>query len=233
MLISKKTDAVSKKRPLPIAHFVLIVMFCFIRKFFERRKAIATERDRLCNELLRRVSWALSDYIDASKTRESLQKWIDDKSNLLVDLSDITEFKRSSYYTQLKQQRNAFDEFYAQAPNKIKAFVAEERQKRVEAEYVSKKVNQWASEQRSQKIKTPKSKQLGQKLAKLAVNVDGSIPTNDACVCCGKDGKRKMLYSTEGEALIVAEHRSKEIGIPLRVYPCPNGCGYHLTSNQM
>ena len=207
-------------------------MFSFIRKFFERCKAFAAERNRLCNDLLRRVSWALSDYIDASKTKETLQKWIDEKSKLVVEVSDISGFKRSSYYKQLKQQIKVFDEFYAQAPNKIKAFVVKERQKRADADYVSKKVNQWASEQKFQKIKASKSKQLGQKLAKLTMNVDGSILANDVCSCCGKDGKKKMLYSTEGEALIVAEHRSKEIGIPLRVYPCPNGCGYHLTSNQ-
>lgn len=207
-------------------------MFSFIRKFFERRKAIAAERNRLCNDLLQRVSWALSDYIDASKTKDALQKWIDDKSKLLVELSDISEFKRSSYYKQLKQQRKVFDEFYEQAPNKIWAFIAEERQKRADAEYVSKKVNQWASEQKTQKIKASKSKELGRKIVKLTVNADDSIPANDECSCCGKDGKKKMLYSTEGEALIVAEHRSKEIGIPLHVYPCPNGCGYHITSNQ-
>ena len=207
-------------------------MFSFIRKFFERRKAIAAERNRLCNDLLQRVSWALSDYIDASKTKETLQKWIDDKSKLLVEVSDISEFKRSSYYKQLKQQIKVFDEFYAQTPNKIKAFVAEERQKRADAEYISKKVNQWASEQRSQKIKASKSKELKQKITKLTKNADDLIPANEECICCGKDGMRKMLYSTEGEALIVAEHRSKKIGIPLHVYPCPNGCGYHLTSNQ-
>lgn len=133
-------------------------MFSFIRKFFERRKAIAAERNRLCNDLLQRVSWALSDYIDASKTKDALQKWIDDKSKLLVEVSDISEFKRSSYYKQLKQQRKVFEEFYDQAPNKIKAFIAEERQKGADAEYVSKKVNQWASEQNSQKIKAFKSK---------------------------------------------------------------------------
>ena len=174
-------------------------MFSFIRKFFERRKALAAERNRLCHDLLQRVSWALSDYIDASKTKETLQKWIDDKSKLLVELNDISEFKRSSYYKQLKLQRKIFDEFYAQAPNKIKASIPRE---------------------------------LNRKIAKLAVNTDESILANDMCTCCGKDGKRKMLYSTEGEALIVAEHRSKETGIPLHVYPCPNGCGFHLTSNQ-
>ena len=207
-------------------------MFSFIRKFFENRRKRAVERDRLCNELLRRVSWALSDYVDASKTKDTLQKWIDDKSKLLVEVSDISKFKRSSYYKQLKQQINVFDDFYAQAPNKIKGFVAEERQKCADAEYVSKKVNQWASEQKSQKIKASKSNELGRKIAKLAVNADESILANDMCTCCGKNGKRKMLYSTEGEALIVAEHRSKEIGIPLHVYPCPSGCGFHLTSNQ-
>ena len=207
-------------------------MFSFIRKFFERRKAIAAERNHLCNDLLQRVSWALSDYIDASKTKDALQKWIDDKSKLLVEVSNISEFKRSSYYKQLKQQRKVFEEFYDQAPNKIKVFIAEERQKRADAEYVSKKVNQWASEQKSQKIRASKSKELKRKITKLAKDADGSIPANEECTCCGKDGKRKMLYSTEGEAQIVAEYRSKEIGIPLRVYPCPNGCGFHLTSNQ-
>ena len=207
-------------------------MFSFIRIFFERRKALAAERNRLCNDLLQRVSWALSDYIDACKTKDSLQKWIDDKSKLLVEVNDISEFKRSSYYKRLKQQRKVFDEFYAQAPNKIKAFIAEERQKRADAEYVSKKVNQWASEQKSQKIRASKSKELKRKITKLTKGADDLIPANEKCTCCGKDGKRKMLYSTEGEAQIVAEYRSKEIGIPLRVYPCPNGGGFHLTSNQ-
>jgi hypothetical protein len=49
----------------------------------------------LRNDLLQRVSWTLSGYIDASKTKEALQKWIDDKSKLLVELSDISEFKSS------------------------------------------------------------------------------------------------------------------------------------------
>lgn len=157
-------------------------MFSFIRKFFERRKALAAERNRLCNDLLQRVSWALSDYINASKTKDALQKWIDDKSKLLVEVSDISEFKRSSYYKQLKQQRKVFDEFYEQASNKIKAFIAEERQKRADAEYVSKKVNQWVSEQKSQKIKASKSKELKRKITKLAKDVDGSIPANEECI---------------------------------------------------
>ena len=207
-------------------------MFSFIKKFFERRKALAVERDSLCNELLRRVSWALSDYIDASKTKESIQKWLEDNSKLLVELSDIRGFKKSPYYGLLLQQRKKFDEFYTRVPSRINYFVAAEQKKRADAEYVSKKVNQWASEQKSQKIKASKSKELGRKIAKLTVNADDSIPANDKCSCCGKDGKKKMMYSTEGEAIIVAEHRSKEIGVPLHVYPCPNGCGFHLTSNQ-
>ena len=86
-------------------------MFSFIRKFFERRKALAAECDRSCNEMLRKVSWPLSDYIDARKTKESLQKWIDDKSKLLVELSDISRFKKASYYKQLKQQIKVYHEF--------------------------------------------------------------------------------------------------------------------------
>ena len=174
-------------------------MFTFIRNFFERRKALAAERNRLCHDLLQRVSWALSDYIDASKTKETLQKWIDDKSKLLVELNDISEFKRSSYYKQLKLQRKIFDEFYAQAPNKIKAFIAEEQQKRADAEYVSKKVNQWASEQNSQKIKVSKSKELKRKITKLAKEVDGSIPANEVGTL------DRSIYSRQRASLFITD----------------------------
>lgn len=52
------------------------------------------------------------------------------------------------------------------------------------------------------------------------------------CNCKGKNGKKKNLYSTEGEALIVAENRSLITGIHMNVYACPEGCGFHITSNQ-
>lgn len=207
-------------------------MFSFIRRLFEKRRQKAAERDRLCHELLQRVSRALSDYIEARNSKESLQKWIDEKSSLIVELKDADEYKRSSFYKQLKSQVTKFDEFWAQARDTIRFIIAKEKQKQADSEQVSKMLDQWVSEQKSQKAKTAKTKDLGRKLGKLPINSDETNPAEGQCSCCGKDGKKKMLYSTEGEALIVAEHRSKEIGIPLRVYPCPNGCGFHLTSNQ-
>ena len=208
-------------------------MFSFIRKFFERRRILAAERDRLCRELTQRLAKVLSDFIDVDKgDKGAVQKWRSDNADLIAELSDIGRFKRSSFYRLLKYQKKKFDEFWAQAVDAIQVAIKRERQKRADAEYVSKKLNQWTSEQKHQKIKASKPKSLKRNLENLIAHPTEPSFESEKCFCCGKDGKRKMLYSTEGEALIVAEYRSKEIGIPLHVYPCPNGCGFHLTSNQ-
>lgn len=52
------------------------------------------------------------------------------------------------------------------------------------------------------------------------------------CSCCGKDGKRKNLYPTESEAMVVAGERRFATGITMHVYRCPEGGGWHITSNQ-
>lgn len=52
------------------------------------------------------------------------------------------------------------------------------------------------------------------------------------CMCCGKDGKRKNLYCSESEAIIVANERRIVKGITMNVYRCPEGGGWHITSNQ-
>lgn len=52
------------------------------------------------------------------------------------------------------------------------------------------------------------------------------------CSCCGKDGKRKNLYPTEPEAMVVAGERRFATGITMHVYRCPEGGGWHITSNQ-
>lgn len=52
------------------------------------------------------------------------------------------------------------------------------------------------------------------------------------CNCSGKDGKRKKLYSSEYEAIEMADLRSRETGITMHVYECPEGEGWHITSNQ-
>ncbi|PBC73348.1 hypothetical protein [Fibrobacter intestinalis] len=53
------------------------------------------------------------------------------------------------------------------------------------------------------------------------------------CSCCGKDGKKKNLYFTKTEANIVANERKIATGITMHVYRCPEGDGWHITSNQI
>lgn len=52
------------------------------------------------------------------------------------------------------------------------------------------------------------------------------------CSCCGKDGKKKKLYPRESDALEMAEWRTRETGILMHIYRCPEEDGWHLTSNQ-
>ena len=171
-------------------------MFSFFRKFFERRKTLAAERDQLCYEVLQWVSRALSDYFDASKGEESLQKWVDNVRCLVAELRDPSEYRGASDYRELKHQIKKLNEFWEQAGDAMLAIKARENQKRLDAEYVSKKVNQWASEQKSQKIKASKPKELNRKIDKITSRSDESILERDECTCCGKDGRKKMLYST-------------------------------------
>ena len=44
------------------------------------------------------------------------------------------------------------------------------------------------------------------------------------CSHCGKN-----IYNDKLEAQGVANYREQEDGIPLNVYPCPFGNGWHLT----
>lgn len=207
-------------------------MFSFIRKFFERRRAIAAEREQLCQEQLQRVSKVLLDYIDAKNNNETLQKWVDDNRFLVAELRDIAYYKKASSFWKLNQQIKKLDDFWAQAGDRIRAAKAWELKKRADAEYVSQKMNQWASKQKNQKIKASSQKELKRRAGQLSSHTHKVITENDICPCCGKDGTKKRLYSTESEALAVAEHRSKIAGYPLRVYPCPYADGYHITSNQ-
>jgi len=181
-------------------------MFSFIRKFFENRRKRAAERDRLCQDLLHRVSKALSDYIGVDKDdKESIQKWRGDNGNLLSELSNIRRFKWSSFYGTLKQQKEKFDEFYTRSYERIQAIYARERQKQEESKLVSKKLKQLVSKQKDQKFKVVESKDLNRKLGMLTSHCDDSVSFDENCPCCGKDGRKKKLYSTEAEALDVAE----------------------------
>ena len=129
-------------------------MFSFIKKFFENRRKRAAERDRLCQDLLHRVSKALSDYIGVDKdNKECIQKWRGDNGNLLSELNDIRRFRWSSFYKELKQQNKRFNEFYARSNERIQAIYARERQKQEESRLVSKKLKQLISKQKDQKFK--------------------------------------------------------------------------------
>ena len=207
-------------------------MFSFIRKFFENRRKRAAERDRLSQDLLERVSKALLDY-DAvdENNKECIQKWRSDNINLVGELNDIRSFKRTSSYRKLNHQKKKFDEFYRRSYVRLQIIYARERQKKEESKLVAKKLNQLVSEQKGQKLKVANSKDLNRKLGVLTSHCDDSVSFDENCPCCGKDGRKKKLYSTESEALIVAEQRSKISGYPLRVYPCPYGGGFHITSN--
>jgi len=53
----------------------------------------------------------------------------------------------------------------------------------------------------------------------------------DTIVCTCKDGKGefKALYETEALAQEQADRSKIQPNIKLKVYPCPCGCGWHLT----
>lgn len=207
-------------------------MFSFIKRFFENRRKKAAERDLLCQDLWQRVTKALAAYIDIDKSdKGALRKWLNDGEILLDERKDSIKYKKSSFYERLKLQWKNFDAYRVQAADTIQKISIKEWQKRVDTEQVSVMLNQLTSEQKHQKVRASKSRNLDRKLEKLNGQANESIYVEAACSCCGKDGNKKKLYSTESEALIVAEHRSKEAGYPLRVYPCPQGCGYHITSN--
>lgn len=53
------------------------------------------------------------------------------------------------------------------------------------------------------------------------------------CSCCGKDGKKKNAYGSWSEAVAVAQERTRATGIEMHVYSCPEGGGWHITSNQV
>ena len=53
----------------------------------------------------------------------------------------------------------------------------------------------------------------------------------DTMLCTCKDGKGefKALYKTEALAQEQADRSKTQPNIKLKVYPCPYGCGWHLT----
>lgn len=207
-------------------------MFSFIRKFFENLRKKAAERDRLSEELFQKITSELLDYVDVDKNnKETLEKWLAHSEWLLEELEDINRFKGASSYRLLKLQKEKFNEYRIEANEKIFALNLKEKQKRADKEYVAKMLNRWALEQKYDKSGNFSCKKYKEQLEKLGKKTDAVPYDLNACNCCGKNGKKKNLYSTEGEALVVADRRSKVIGIQLHVYKCPYGGGFHITSN--
>ena len=52
------------------------------------------------------------------------------------------------------------------------------------------------------------------------------------CSCCGKNGKKKKLYPDYTTAMENAYYAKETRKAILHVYKCPEGLGYHLTSNE-
>ncbi len=52
------------------------------------------------------------------------------------------------------------------------------------------------------------------------------------CCCTGKNGKRKKLYPTYSEAMENLYYAKETRRVHLHVYKCPEGFGFHLTSNE-
>lgn len=206
-------------------------MFSFIRKFFENRRLKAAIRDRLCDDLIQRVTRALVDYADVDHGNiDSVRQWITDNKSFLDELDDIRKFKKSPQYLLLERQKKNFIKFWGEANVSIRVLTQREKQKRADAEYVSEKLNQWVSDNKRQKLNGSKQKGGNRKIEKIAHRSDTPSFDGIECTCCGKDGKKKRLYPTENDAWLVAEKRSKVIGIPLRIYPCPDANGFHITS---
>lgn len=51
------------------------------------------------------------------------------------------------------------------------------------------------------------------------------------CGCTKRDGEAKRRYSTRSDAESTRLYILSQRGVRLRVYECPEGPGYHLTSN--
>ena len=59
---------------------------------------------------------------------------------------------------------------------------------------------------------------------------DRKIGILSGCGCTDSNGKPKTLYATEEDAEKVRQQRAeKNDSLRLKIYPCPNGRGYHLT----
>lgn len=208
-------------------------MLSFIKKIFESRRRKIAERERLCHDLFQQVTMVLLDYFDLNKEcKDSLNRWISDSEKLLFvfELNGISQFKKCSDYKALELQIEKLRVYRTKAFDAVLALDVKEKQKRADEEYVSDKLKQWAFENKQKNIGTSESKSLNRKLKKLDCKEKPSFE-NEKCSCCDKNGRKKLLYLTEGEALVVADYRSNIIGFPLRVYSCPYGKGFHITSN--
>lgn len=57
-------------------------------------------------------------------------------------------------------------------------------------------------------------------------------PSAHCLFCTGSDGSQKTVYPTAEAARRQAQRIERERGIRCRVYRCPSGSGWHLTSTR-
>lgn len=67
-----------------------------------------------------------------------------------------------------------------------------------------------------------------------AIKSPDTLPEEDLegyplCSCTDSKGETKYLYETEAEAEKEARALMMHTNTTLLVYPCPSGCGWHLT----
>lgn len=61
----------------------------------------------------------------------------------------------------------------------------------------------------------------------------GTRPESRRCLfCTGSGGSQKTVYPDATSAKRQAERIYRERGVRCRVYRCPSGCGWHLTSGR-
>jgi hypothetical protein len=51
------------------------------------------------------------------------------------------------------------------------------------------------------------------------------------CECRSKKGEPKKSYASKQEAQETADYEQQDKGVSLRVYQCPSGNNWHLTSS--
>lgn len=199
------------------------MLFNFIRKWLAKRKELALERDRECVEMLLRIRNAMSKAPTSHASKEALETWLNLYASLKIEceITDFEYYQNSSRCSELIQIRWNFIYLWNDYLEKYNNYDA----------IYSKLIS--AVQEKFNTISSTNKLKIGniEMRLKTATRRSGMPLLVEKCTCCGKDGRKKKLYYSQSDAEVVAEYRTKETGIPLHIYACPHGDGFHLTSN--